>query len=269
MPTVSVVISTKNEEKNIRACLESITRQSYTDFELIVVDNDSKDKTKEISREFTPLVYNVGPERSAQRNYGVKSGSGKYALYLDADMTLSPDVIKECVEKMDKDQNLAGLYIPETVIGNGFWISVRRFERGFYDGTVIDAVRFVRRSVFLDIGGFDERLVGPEDWDFDLSVRQHGSVAIIRSPLFHNEGDFSFWIYIRKKSYYAKSFNEYVKKWGVDHPVIHKQLGVKYRYMGVYLENGKFLRMLGHPILATSMLFLRFLVGLVYLARAK
>ena len=63
------------------------------------MDNNSTDKTKEIVEEFkkrfTPLnvqLFNWGPERSAQRNFGVKKSSGEYILYLDADMILSKDM---------------------------------------------------------------------------------------------------------------------------------------------------------------------------------
>jgi len=62
--------------------------------EIIVVDNNSQDKTKEIAYRYTDKVYNFGPERSAQRNFGVKQAAGKYILYLDADMVLSENVMK-------------------------------------------------------------------------------------------------------------------------------------------------------------------------------
>lgn len=83
---VSVIITTKNEEKNIASCLESIKNQTYPQekIEIIVVDNDSIDKTKEIALKYTDKVYNFGPERSAQRNFGVRQAKGKYILYLDS-----------------------------------------------------------------------------------------------------------------------------------------------------------------------------------------
>lgn len=105
---VSVIITTKNEERNIENCLKSIKEQTYSqdNIEIIVVDNNSTDRTKEIVREskkwFTPLnvqLFNGGPERSAQRNFGVRQAAGKYILYLDADMILSENVIDGCVDE--------------------------------------------------------------------------------------------------------------------------------------------------------------------------
>jgi glycosyltransferase involved in cell wall biosynthesis len=80
-PLVSIIITTKNEEKNIGNCLESILRnielKDYRNIEIIVVDNNSTDQTKEIARKYTKKVYKFGPERSAQRNLGAKKARGK------------------------------------------------------------------------------------------------------------------------------------------------------------------------------------------------
>ena len=90
-PLVSVVITTKNEEVNIENCLKSIYAQNYPRecFEVIVIDNQSSDRTKEIAQKFTPLVFDKGSERSEQRNFGIFSiTQGEYSLFLDADMIL-------------------------------------------------------------------------------------------------------------------------------------------------------------------------------------
>ena len=137
-----------------------------SDVEIIVVDNNSSDNTVEIAKRFTDKVYNKRPERSAQRNYGVKNAKGKYVLYLDADMVLCENVTQECISKCEKEDYVA-LYIPERIIGNSFWIKVRDFERSFYNSTVMDCARFVRKDAFEKVGGFNESLTGPEDWDFD------------------------------------------------------------------------------------------------------
>ena len=70
MKKVSVIVTTKNEAKNIGRCLQSIQNQTYKAIEIIVVDNFSKDETKRIAKKFTKKVFDKGPERSAQRNLG-------------------------------------------------------------------------------------------------------------------------------------------------------------------------------------------------------
>ncbi len=264
---VSIVVTTRNEEKHIASCLESVLRQDYPreKLEIIVVDNDSSDRTKEIASRFTHLVFDHGPERSAQRNFGIAQARGRYILYLDADMVLGEGLIGKCLEKSSRE-GLAGLYIPERIIGEGFWIKVRDFERSFYDGTCIDAARFFPRAAALKIGGFDENLNGPEDWDFDRRLRAGGKAGLADAVIFHNEGLFCLRHYLAKKRYYSRGFAEYIAKWGREDPEIKKQFGLYYRYLGVFLEERKWKKLICHPLLAGGMIFLRLAVGLVYLA---
>lgn len=263
---VSVIITTKNEEKNIGPCLTSIKKQTHPqkDIEIIVVDNHSTDATVKIARQYTSHIYIKGPERSAQRNFGIAKSRGTYVLYLDADMTLSPKVIEAALSQCTT-RHIDALYIPEIVTGTTFWTQVRQFERGFYDGTVIDCVRFIKRSAFDTVGGFDETMSGPEDWDFDKKIRQRFRTGILTQPLYHNEGAFNMTRYLNKKGYYAQSFHTYIAKWGGSDPDIKKQFGLWYRYIGVFIENGKWKRLVQQPVLSVSMLMLRFFVGVVYL----
>ncbi|MCX6116428.1 MAG: glycosyltransferase family A protein, partial [Proteobacteria bacterium] len=225
MPLISVIITTKNESKNIENCLKSIQQQTFKDFEIIVIDNNSTDDTKEISKRYTDKVFNLGPERSAQRNYGVSVSSGRYVLYLDADMILENNILEDCKNIVANDPHITGVYIPEKIIGQGWWIKVRDFERSFYDGTVIDAVRFIPKQIFEKVKGFDASLCGPEDWDFDKKIRNLGKVVVANSSLNHNEGLFDLKFYLKKKSYYAGSFDKYTARWGKDDMDVKKQLG--------------------------------------------
>lgn len=270
MIEVSVIVTTKNEEKHIENCLSSVKEQDFSeeDIEIIVVDNKSTDRTKEIALKYTTNVFDLGPERSAQRNFGIIKSLGKYVLYIDADMILSQNVVSKCFSYCEKEEFIA-LYIPENIVGNSFWIKARRFERSFYDATVIDCVRFVRKDKFLEVGGFDESLTGPEDWDFDRRIRARGKVGIVQSVINHDEGEFNFKGYFKKKNYYCKSFGNYIKKWGKDDSEVKKQLGFYYRFIQVYTENGKWKKVLMHPILTIGMFCLRFLVGVNYLVIKK
>jgi glycosyltransferase involved in cell wall biosynthesis len=266
---VSIIISTKNEERQIENCLKSVMGQAYPRdrLEIIVVDNDSSDKTKEIARKYTKKVFDHGPERSAQKNFGIRESEGEYFLHLDADMTLSENVIAECMVKMQNDKDLVALYIPEKILGRGFWSKVRDFERSFYGGTVIDAVRFIRKDKFLEAGKFDEKMYACEDWDLDKRLKKLGKLDMIKNPLYHNEEEFSLRKYFSKKGYYSKNVDIYIGKWGKENPDIRKQFGFCYRFFGVFFENGKWRKVLRHPILVAGMYFLRFLVGIRYLTR--
>lgn len=264
---VSIVITTKNAEEFIADCIKSIINSNYIakggKIEIIVVDNHSTDKTVEIANSLGAKTFIKGPERSAQRNYGVEKSDGVIIGVLDTDMTLSENVISECVEIFEHNEKIKALYIPEKIFGNGFFNKVRNFERSFYNATAIDGVRFFRKEDFLKIGGYDISLNGTEDWDLDRRIKNIGEVSIIKSPLFHHENH-TLKKYIIKKSYYASNFDNYFKKWGFD-DITKKQFGLYYRYIGAFVEKGKWKKLLRHPILAFSMYFLLFLKGLVYI----
>jgi glycosyltransferase involved in cell wall biosynthesis len=294
-PLVSVVITTKNEENNIEKCLTSITEQTYPNIEVVVVDNNSTDSTFKIALNFTDKVFNKGPERSSQRNYGItKIACGKYILFLDADMILGPKTTEACVSMIESGKWVA-LHIPEFVLGTKYFTRVRRFERSFYNGTVVDAARFFKKSTFVDVGGFDETLNGPEDWDIDKKLKQIGKIGLLPSSseylrenswkykhfiiergvnpsgkwnsIFHNESEFNLQKYLWKKKYYSKSLNNYITKWGANDPDIRKQTGIWYRFFGIFLERGKWRHLLKKPLLIPGIYFLRVLIGLNFLRR--
>jgi glycosyltransferase involved in cell wall biosynthesis len=291
---VSVVITTKNEEKNIENCLKSIQLQTWTNIEIIVVDNNSSDKTKEISRKYTELVFDKGPERSAQRNHGlIDIATGVYGMFIDADMILTPNLIEACVNEFSSNAPIA-LHIEEIVLGNGRLASVRRFERSFYSGTCIDGVRFFKLVDFKKIGGFDANLPpGPEDWDLDKRFKILGKLTLVKSgssverwPLdnfidsrgasrpktlagiFHNEDEQSLRRYLAKKSYYSGSMDAYQEKWPGDADVA-KQLGITYRFIRVFIECGRWLKIVRHPGRFVAVLALRVLVGAQFLLNKR
>lgn len=313
-PLVSITITTKNEEKNIQNCLESIKLQTYKNIEIIVVDNGSTDDTKQIVKQYTDKVFDKGPERSAQRNLGMLEKSrGKYVIFVDADMIFAPNLIASCVEMMETynlqltTHGFLALHIPEIVLGKKFFSRVRRFERTFYDGTVIDGARFFLKTAFQKVNGFDESMSGPEDWDIDkkivheytnrmnntnnlrweiiglllddikysewklesLIIEKGVNPKDYGAVIYHNEAEFDLKKYLAKKSYYSTSFDTYIQKWGTNDPDIKKQLGLWYRYFGVFTENGKWLKLLSHPFLTLGMYDLRFLVGIKFLMRKK
>lgn len=267
-PLVSIVLTTKNEEKNVASCLQAIKEQTYPSFEIIIVDNNSNDRTVKIAKNFTENIFVQGPNRAAQLNFGVLKARGKYILYPDADMILSKEIVTECVNKCETE-NCIALFIPEKIVGRGYWIKIRDFERSFYNTSCIDAVRFINKDKFLEIGGFDYQNLafGADDWDFNRRIQAIGRVGIIKACLYHNEGSFNLPNYLKKKGNYSSSLDGYITKWGKDDPIIKKQLGPSYRLIGVFTENGKWKRLIRHPGLAFGLYYLRFMVGIEYLRR--
>lgn len=276
LPRVSVVVCTRNEEPNIGRCLESLLYQDYPrdKIELIVVDIESSDQTRAVARKYADKVYDLAKStslvavknfRGAQLNFGVSKATGSIIFYPDADMTFDSGLIKEAVNLLEKHDSL---YVPEIIRGRGFFGKIRNFERSFYNATCIDAVRFVKKSVFEVVGGFDEKNVvfGPDDWDFTKTLKKSGyRLGSAAEKLYHHEEGLTLREYIAKKLDYAKTFESYIEKWGKDDPDVRRQFSPWYRFFGVFVGEGKWRRFFSRPHLALGVLCLRVPVGISFL----
>src|SRR3989344_7024755 len=161
---VSIIIPTLNEEASLEICLKSIKKQTYKNLETIVVDNFSKDRTPEIAKKYTKLVFKKGNERSAQRNFGAKKAKGKWLFFVDADMELDMNVVSEALNRAKKE-SLDAIVIPEKVKGEGFWAKCLALEKDIYQNQpALWAARFYKKWAFIKTGGFDENLIAGEDW---------------------------------------------------------------------------------------------------------
>ena len=215
-PLVSIVITTKNEENNILRLLKSTEDQDYKNIEIVVVDNNSSDRTKEICKRFTSKVFNKGPERSAQRNFGAQKAKGDYLLFLDADMELSKNVLGECIRIFVKDKSIGAVVVPEESVAHNYWEKVKAFERSFYnfEGDIdTDAARFFSKDAFNKAGGYDESITGPEDWDLpEVIVKLGYKQGRAKNIIYHHEKISSPFQIAKKKYYYALKSHKYLKK---------------------------------------------------------
>lgn len=250
-PLVSVIITTKDSERFIGSCLKTIKNQSYSNIEIIVVDNFSNDKTKDITLKYTKNFFEKGPERSAQRNFGAEKAKGKYLLIVDSDMELSENVVKECVKEIESGNEVKEIIIPEISFGDSFWAKCKALERSCYAGDdTIEAARFFDKETFLDFEGYDEQITGPEDWDLSQRIGKKYKISRIKSPIRHNEADLSLIKSTRKKYYYSHKFLEYAKK----HPKIaKKQINLIFR--PAFFRNWK--RLIKDPIHTLGFLFMK------------
>ena len=215
-PIVSIIITTRNSSKTLTKLLQSLKEQSYNKIEIIVVDNNSEDKTRDIAKEFTRLVFNKGPERSVQRNFGASIAHGKYMLFLDSDMEMGKEVIMDCVKKMESlplKHQVGGLVIQEKSFGSGFWVKTKALERKINEGQpYFEAARFFPKKIFQNVGGYDENLTGPEDWDLPDRVAKNYKIDRIKSYILHNEGQHTLLGLAKRKYYYGLSAHKYLSK---------------------------------------------------------
>jgi len=178
---VSVIIPCFNAEKHIERCLDSILKSDFLDYEIIVVDDHSTDKTGKILKKYQQkagvkiyyLKKNQGPAKA--RNIGVKKSLGKYLVFLDADTQVQASCLGAIANTFRKDKNIgaiqakllkgksnkidaAGHFL--SLIGFPYEIGVGEDEKEHRQKKLIFGARSagmgVKKEVFEKIGGFDE-----------------------------------------------------------------------------------------------------------------
>lgn len=129
MKTISAVIIAKNEEGMIKDALESL---SFCN-EIIVIDNDSTDKTKEISQKYGKVYDIKSNDFSELRNFGLSKAESDYILYLDADERISEELKKSIQEVLSKDSDFAAFrLLRKNYYFNNFeWPYIEKLERLF------------------------------------------------------------------------------------------------------------------------------------------
>jgi len=255
LPLVSIVLATYSSRRTIEKCLQSIKKQTYAHFEIVVVDSpyydaEEQKKCKKIIEKYARYFLD-GPERSIQRNRGIKEAKGEYILIVDQDMYLEKNVVKECVEKIT-NKNYIALTIPEISIGKGFWtkcVALERYVSTFLEDGANECCRFFRKKDALSIGCYDPTIVGVEDSDFHYRMKALGKVGKIKSFIYHDEGETKFIARVKKKYYYSSAFRKYL----IRYPNI--AVGQFFPFKKAYLKHWKiFLR---NPDLAFGIAMLR------------
>ncbi len=247
----------RDREVMIRSCLACLKKQTYKNIEIVIVDGNSVDKTRDVARQYTEHVYvfdKKGDHRSAQKNMAVEKASGKYILTIDSDMELSSKVVENCVHKMEANKDISGIIIPEESFGEGFWAKCKKLEKSFYIGVDwMEASRFMRRDDYLRVGGYNTDLTSGEDWDLSQKIGDLGKIARIDNLIYHNEGRINLFQTVKKKYYYAGEFAKYVKS-SQHREKVSSQTGIINRYK-LFLSNPK--KLFKNPIVGLGMLFMK------------
>jgi len=184
MATVSVIIAAYNEEECIGSCIETLKLQTHPSYEVIVVDDGSTDRTREIVGEFGVKVLrndHTGPGMA--RNSAVPHASGEILVFVDADMSFDPDFLKKLTAPIDNNGTV-GTFTKEEYVANweNPWARCWTINCGLPDRKRhpedypdTDRVfRAIRRQDFLEVGGYDD--MGYSE-DHSLS-RKLGKLAV-------------------------------------------------------------------------------------------
>lgn len=192
---VSVIIPTYNRKNLVKEAINSVLNQVYKNFEIIVVDDDSEDGTKEIEEEFEGKIryfYIKNGGVSKARNYGILKSTGEYITFLDSDDLWQKDKLKKQIDLLFKNPEYKICYTDEIWYRNGIRVNQQKKHYKPSGDIFLDALSLCRisassimveREVFNDIGMFDESLPVCEDYDLWLRMSLKYPIYLINEPL--------------------------------------------------------------------------------------
>lgn len=188
---ISVIIPAYNEEKYLEDCLRAFEKQTFakSNFEVIVVDNCSTDKTAIVARSLGAKVVSCGTLGvSHARQVGALAAKGEIIAGTDADTLVAQDWLEVIDKTFAKDSELVGItgsveFLSQSSLNrflakNTFPNLIKALY--FFGRTVLNGFNFaVKRTAFLEIGGFNTKLSSYEDIDLGLRLGKIGKMAYI------------------------------------------------------------------------------------------
>jgi GT2 family glycosyltransferase len=212
IPTISVVLPAFNRVASIRAAVDSVLRQSFGDFELLVVDDGSTDGTMAALAALTdPRVRLLANPRNlgagAARNTGIRAARGVWVAFQDSDDEWLPTKLDRQMAALRGGDCVAG-YCGMAVVGAGAARAPEAGEGGrtrlhyipepeitAVEGDVLTSLLehslvstqtlIARRDCLERIGGFDESLPALEDWECAIRLAKLGRFSFVDAPLVH------------------------------------------------------------------------------------
>ena len=232
---ISVIVPVFNEEKFIEKCIKSILlfeKPKNIDFEIIIVDGNSNDKTVEILKKICKnhtnifLINNPNKFQSFALNLGIRKSKGQYILRLDAHAEYPTNYLKICYETciLNSSDNTGGVLITkpgskkfggllvQALTTHKFGVGDSSFRTEEFSGEV-DTVPFgfFNRNIFDEVGFFDERLIRCQDYEFNRRIIASGNKiwmnSKIRAVYYNQPNLLSF---LKKQFFLEAPYNPYL-----------------------------------------------------------
>lgn len=196
-PKVSVIIPTYNSAHFIIEAVDSVLAQTFTDFEVLVIDDGSKDNTKEVLTEkygnSIQYFYKENSGVSKARNFGIEKAKGKYVAFLDSDDAWIPEKLEKQIVALEKNPANKACYssfylCDENLNPTGINSSERKAD-ALTDllliGNVVATPSTViaEKELFQQVGGFDDQLSQCADWEMWIRLATKTEFIYIDEPL--------------------------------------------------------------------------------------
>jgi len=196
-PTVSVIVSSYNYGRYVGAALESVRRQTFADFETIVIDDGSTDDSLRVIRRFLrdPRFRLVEQDHGGQaraKNRGLAEARAPYVAFLDADDLWARTKLEKQVALLESEPGLGVICTRRKVVdadGKPRPWANRRLPRGrvvaamFRQNFICFSSAMLRAGVADHVGGFDESIPLAIDYDFWLRAARHYRFGVVNEPL--------------------------------------------------------------------------------------
>lgn len=257
IPLVTVVIPTYNRRHLIEEALDSVFAQTFTDYEVVLVDDGSTDGTEAlVKKKYGTRLRYVRQENqgiSGARNTGIANASGKYVAFLDSDDKWLPEKLARQVAFMEAhpETGLLSTKLARYELGGDkekVEICPVDFPRNFQDlltgkNNVPTTTTLVRRECFEKAGLFDRELPVAEDWDLWLRIAEHYGLACLDEILAEHRDHSQKTTQNLAKTYegywrfYAKTAELYADK--IPNLAEVRRRGQSFRYLlGIHLMRG-------------------------------
>jgi glycosyltransferase involved in cell wall biosynthesis len=193
---VSVIIPTYNSSRFLTEAVSSVLAQTFSDFEILVIDDGSTDETQDVMRQYGSPVRCIHQQNSGvavARNRGITESRGRYVAFLDADDTWLPDKLELQMNALSSDSGAGFCYSAFTVVDSDLnpvrLNHSKRHGSALEDlllrGNVVGSICTVlcERALFDKLGGFDAGLSQCADWDMWVRMAAHTEFTYIDEPL--------------------------------------------------------------------------------------
>lgn len=196
MPLISVIVPAYNAERTIGETIRSVLAQTFADFELIIVNDGSQDKTLEVISQFFDARIQVFSYSNAglatSRNRGISHASGEFISFLDADDLWTPDKLEKQLQALNDNSQAAVVYSWTNCIDESGQF-VRRGSHLSVSGNVyatLLVVNFIengsnpmiRKQALEVVGNFDPALTPAEDRDMWLRLAAKYEFIVVPAP---------------------------------------------------------------------------------------
>ncbi|HVM59858.1 MAG TPA: glycosyltransferase [Verrucomicrobiae bacterium] len=196
VPLVTVVVPCYKHAHFLPDAVESVIAQTFSDWEMIIVDDGSPDNTSEVANRLIAkypdkqirLIQKPNGGLASARNVGFKAARGKYVLPLDSDDKIKPTMLEKVVPILDTHPEVGWVYTHILHFGDvdTEW-PMPDFDREtlIYKNNICLCCSLCRKTMWEQVGGYNEQVLGYEDWDFWVGCAERGwSGYCVHEPLF-------------------------------------------------------------------------------------